>query len=126
VKKPGKIKAEGTGVFPQPTVEVHAVLYSPLTDVSEDHPFFRLIGRVSAEWAQFEHTLDLVIWILVGASDPLMACVTAQVMGAQPRCNAIIALIKQRGLSDRLRKECTSLIKDAHGPQTARNRIAVC
>lgn len=123
MKTPKETRLTVSAVLPRPTAAGQATAYSPLTGVSDTHPFFHLIGRVSAEWAQFEHVLDLVIWSLVGLDHAVVACVTAQVVGAQSRCNAIIALTMQRGLPSRLIKECRELSNKVHKPQTARNRI---
>jgi hypothetical protein len=98
--------------------------YRSLADVPEQHPYFNLIGRVAAEWAQFEHILDLTIWWLVDKhNNRLMACLTAQIQGAQSKCYAIIAILQERGLPNELVKSVRDILKETHSPQSARNRI---
>ena len=65
-----------------------------------NHPVYRLVGRVVTEWAQLEHTLDLIIWEMAGLTYTMGSCITGQLSGHYPRFNAIQTLAKARGLSD--------------------------
>lgn len=53
----------------------------------------------------------------------LLSCLTAQIVGAQSRCNAIIALLITHNLPEKLKKEFRVLINESHSPQNKRNRI---
>ena len=68
----------------------------------EDHPAFAAIGRVAAEWAHFEHVLDMIIWDLVCHPEyhPRLACLTAQLIGSAGRFRAIISLLNERATSN--------------------------
>ena len=110
----GRKAIEVTRVTPAPTA--HFTL-------PPDHPFYALVGRVAAEWSQLEHILDLTIWELMGGDKQISACVTAQIMGVGPRCNAIKTLGSARGLSDVLLKPFRTLRGDAYPIADKRARI---
>jgi len=89
--------------------------YSPLP---ADHPFYAMVGRVASEWSHLEHILDMTIWDLLswkttGLTGSLMASVTSQILGVNPRCKAIAALGAARGLQDSLLKPFRKLKADA-------------
>lgn len=66
--------------------------------------------------------MDEIICNLAGAEPAITTCITAQILGAQNRCYAIIALLIRRDLPEGLRKQFKTLINDTHGPQAERNR----
>ena len=106
------------------SVSAAATQHRPLVMLPEEHPFFSVIGRIAAEWAQFEHTLDMTIWLLVNKRDNrLMSCLTAQIQGAQSKCQVIEALLNVKELSPALREATKKLLHKLHVPQSARNRI---
>ena len=70
--------------------------FPSIAALPDDHPAYALIGRVAAAWANLEHKLDRIIWLLAGGSDQTIACITGQLMGAQPRVSAIVSLLKLR------------------------------
>ena len=99
----------------------------------KNHPIFHLIGHVAAEWAYLERCLDNAIaWITLADSDDL-ACLTAQMMGATPRYNAIIALLTHLKNDPKLRddrpqidkhiRKVNSLLQRTFEIQEKRNRI---
>ncbi len=89
------------------------------------HPIYSLIGRVASAWAHLEHTLDLIIWDLIGVEAERVACVTAQLMGATNRYRAIESLLAQRKKPkfDNAREQITKLKQRTYDPQEDRNRI---
>lgn len=107
-------------------VSVHMVVHRSLPD---DHEFYKLVGRVASEWAQLEHTLDLIIWQLAqwkttGLADAHVACITAQIMGVPGRCKAIDALGRLHGLDDAtILKAARKLMNDSYPASEARNRF---
>ena len=98
------------------TLSVHA-------PISANHPVLQRIGQVSSEWALFEHTLDQAIWSLLGTRKDLMACLTAQIVGATPRFNAIVALATRKKIDDKLVKQFRDLRDRSYDLQEQRNRI---
>jgi hypothetical protein len=88
-------------------------------------PFYELIGRATSAWARLEHTLDLIIWDLVGAPSETIACITAQIIGATNRHKTIEALLKQRKSPQlgKLVEKVDALKKRTYGPNEDRNRI---
>lgn len=97
-----------------------AILHNPLP---EGQPFYAKIGRVAAEWAHLEHTLDTIIWDLSGIDPVKGACITAQVTGARGRYNVLTALGKLKGLKGDTIKRINVLMNDTFGIQEQRNRI---
>ena len=94
---------------------------------SDNHPIYSLVGRVAAEWALYEHNLDKIIWSLAGLNSVQGACITAQMMGAMPRLNAIKAQLTLRAALDpAFAKHLTRVNKltgHTRDPQEDRNRI---
>jgi hypothetical protein len=69
----------------------------PVVEIAPDnHPIYSLVGRATSAWAHLEHTLDLIIWDLIGLDPKRIACVTAQIIGATNRYNAIESLLGQQ------------------------------
>jgi hypothetical protein len=95
-------------------------LHAPL---SRTHPIHQLIGQVASEWALFEHTLDRSIWSLLGVHNDLGACLTAQIIGATPRFNAIIALAKRKKVKNKIVEQIIDLQNRSYEIQEQRNRI---
>jgi hypothetical protein len=79
-----------------------------------DHPFYVLVGRVASEWAHLEHNLDLSIWAMLDASPDQAACITSQMMGVGPRCNAIQLLGALRSVPDECLKSFRQLKNDSY------------
>jgi hypothetical protein len=95
-------------------------LHAPLAPT---HPVHQLIGQVASEWALFEHTLDRTIWSLLGVPNDLGACLTAQIIGATPRFNAIIALATRKKIKNDIVKQVLDLRNRSYDIQEQRNRI---
>jgi len=111
-----------------PTYGYYATVVPPGTYeqiAPPDHPIYALVGRVASTWAHLEHTLDLIIWDLVGIEAERVACVTAQIIGATPRYRTIVSLLKQRKSAafDKLAKKTEELMQKTYGPTEKRNRI---
>src|SRR5260370_17366071 len=66
-----------------------------------DHPIYAKVGKVASDWAHVEHTLDMIIWELSGIEFQKGAAITAQLMGAFSRFNAILPLLAQPALANR-------------------------
>ena len=90
-----------------------------------DHQIYALIGRVVSAWAHLEHTLDLIIWDLMGIEPAKGACVTAQMIGATNRYRTIISLLRQRSHRDfnALIASVDKLMKKSYDLAEDRNRI---
>jgi hypothetical protein len=88
-----------------------------------DHPIYATVGLITAESAQLEHILDLIIWELAGVTQPIGSCITGQMMGHAPRFNVIQALGRLRGLDAQLLKSIQSLSNQLFEVAGERNRI---
>ncbi len=99
-----------------PKVEIHGPL--PV-----DHKFYALVGRVASEWSHLEHILDATIWDLLPVNQMFAACVTSQIMGVRPRCNAIQTLGEANGLKKSDLKPFRRLANDSHSAGDWRNRF---
>jgi hypothetical protein len=94
-------------------------VHVPLPD---KHPFYRLVGQVTSEWAHLEHALDLIIWRMAGVEEAKGACLTGQIMGASPRFLAIIALATLKQVNEKVIEEVRDLMRRTFDVQEARNR----
>lgn len=112
------LKAE-TGYYKIVSMDAVLVAQKPLP---EDHPFYQLIGRVVAEWAQLEHILDLIIWDLTKGETVANSCITNQIMSAFPRFKAILALAEHRGHSETALAKIRSLRGKMQEISDERNR----
>jgi hypothetical protein len=93
----------------------------------DDHTIFHLVGRVAAEWARLEYSLDRVIWSLSYTICPRPACLTAQFMGTTPRYRALIAQLRLRSCSEpefaKYIPRIEKMMTQTYEPQDQRNRI---
>lgn len=103
----------------QTKMDAILVKQRPLPD---DHPFYALIGRVTAEWARLEHTLDQIIWDLSEGSVEALSCTTVQIMSHYPRFKAIKSLARYRGHSDALISDVNKTAGDIQNLSDKRNR----
>lgn len=67
--------------------------------------------------------MDLFIWQLSGIDNPFGACITAQIMGATPRFNTLIALATKKKISESLIEEIRDLMRKTYDVQEDRNRL---
>jgi hypothetical protein len=91
-------------------------------------PIYRLVGLVAATWAHFERGLDSIIGHLLPEESSLYpSCITAQLIGATPRFNAIIALLTMRSQYDPefapLIKKTKAILNKSYEIAEERNRI---
>jgi hypothetical protein len=106
-----------------PLIDVHKSpigIYVPLPD---DDPLYAAVGRVSSAWSIFEHHLDRTIAALSEVPNRRCACITAQMLGAVPRLNAIIALSKSRSASKALLRKIETHLNVTYSLADRRNRI---
>ncbi len=85
------LQVKGSGI-----VGISAVIIKQ-KPLPENHPFYALIGRVVAEWAQLEHGLDLIIWDLAKTDPVVNSCITGQIGNYFARFETIAALTQLRG-----------------------------
>jgi hypothetical protein len=89
----------------------------------DNHPIYTLVGRAASAWAHLEHTLDLIIWDLIGLDPKRIACVTAQIIGATNRYRAIESLLSHRAdrkLDKALEARQKAETKDVRSPGRAK------
>jgi len=94
-----------------------------LSSLPPEHPFYCIIGRVAAEGARLEHTLDLIIWELAGVDHKLGSCITGQLAGAYGRFNAIQALAAAKGWDKETLKRIETLANETNNVLKARHRF---
>jgi hypothetical protein len=97
----------------------------PVEIAPNDHPIYSLVGRAASAWAHLEHTLDLIIWDLVGREPERIACITAQLIGATNRYKAIESLLlhKKNPKLVKALEHIRKLKQKTYDPQEDRNRI---
>ena len=104
-------------------------VYSNLPD---DHKVYAALGRAISEWANLEHVLDMVIADLSRLDYPTSACISAQILGATYRIDAITALVIRNPNLNPSRtynkdhpviKTIASFRGSVEGPQAERNRL---
>jgi hypothetical protein len=100
-----------------------AALQHPPEPLPESHPFYALVGRVAAEWAEIEHILDLIIWDLSGVDRKLGSCITGQLLGQYGRFNAVHALAAAKGFEQGTLNRIEHLRNTAGNLATRRNRF---
>lgn len=109
-----------------------AGIYTPIVEqppvisiAPPEHPIYALIGRAASAWAHFEHVLDLIIWDLTGSVPEMIACITAQVIGAGNRFKVIESLLMHRNNPklDQVGASLEGLKKRSFVPVEDRNRI---
>jgi hypothetical protein len=88
-----------------------------------DHPFYAEIGKVAAEWAQFEHILDLIVWDLAKIPQAEGSCITGAFQSYISRFDAINALADLQGIDKKILNQIDTLLRHARGAAKARNRI---
>jgi hypothetical protein len=88
-----------------------------------EHPLYATIGLITAEWAQLEHILDLIIWDLAEIPQAIGSCITGQMMGHSPRCKAIQTLGLLKGLDTQLLDGIQRLSNQLFEVAGERNRI---
>lgn len=94
------------------------------TTPPSDHPIYAQVGLVAGRWSYVENVLDNIIWNLIGRDHTLTACLTGQFSGTFPRHNAIIAILKARGvLTTELQKRIHSERGSCNNTSAKRNRI---
>jgi hypothetical protein len=84
---------------------------------------YAAIAMVAANWAMLERLVDTTIWRLAEVQDEPGACITAQIPNIARRLDAMMALVKLRGASDRLVAKINKFIKQTHSLATKRNRV---
>jgi len=83
---------------------------------------YAAIGRVAAEWASFEVTVDTASLNMADMDAKTAACFTAQIQGSARKLDAYIALARLRGATKTI-EELNKFAKDTQGLQEQRNRI---
>ena len=96
---------------------------SPVGVLKEGDPHYTAVGRVASTWAFLEMLIDTKIRDLIDADDKAVACVTAQVIGPAPRLNALISLMRLRGVPASVVEEAESFSGRMQGLGTKRNRV---
>ncbi len=65
------------------------------------HILYALVGQIAMEWTSLEEMLNSCIGVLANHTHaPITACITAQMIGHNPRCLTIKALAQWRGLTE--------------------------
>jgi hypothetical protein len=84
---------------------------------------YAAVGKVTSNWAEFEHRIQWAIWNIAGLDNLTGACITAQIGSSGRLIDALIALLRLKGATG---SSITSLNKFAEKvgeKQRQRNRI---
>jgi hypothetical protein len=82
------------------------------------------IGLVTVNWSYFETTVDLWICVFADTSRDIGVCLTSQIAGSGRKIDALVSLIRFRGVSDPSPKAFEAFSKKAAGLAEQRNRVA--
>lgn len=88
-----------------------------------DNKFLRLIGEITIEWSKVERSIDEMIWDCLGVERKHGACVTAQYIGAGPRCRALSSLCGELGLTKEVCDDINLFKVSAQTVGEKRNRL---
>jgi hypothetical protein len=83
---------------------------------------YAAIGRVAAQWARFEVTMDLWLTAFAGVPPEVGICFTGQMLGPRARVDAFIALVRHLGAPDRFNQPLEDLARAIQGLGEQRNR----
>jgi hypothetical protein len=89
-------------------------------NIPDDH--YAALGKVADAWADLEFQIDQLIWHLLGASQALGACVTAQIISIHPRLSALRSLVDLWEISPPIVARLNTFIGEAEAMSTKRNR----
>jgi hypothetical protein len=98
-----------------------AIPNSMLQPMPEQHPMYRLIGRIVTEAAFHEHILDVIIWRLKGLT-PAEGIRCTNNLSVDARYDTIIAQTNERGMTD-LSKNFEDARSRSKAPTARRNRL---
>jgi hypothetical protein len=59
----------------------------------EENRYYSIIGRLAAEWAAFEHSIQFEIWDIIKLDYQIGACITAQIGQSGRLMDCLIALL---------------------------------
>ncbi len=107
---------KNTTVFFPPTVRVHG-------KPPENHPLYTLVGRFVIEFAHLEHSIDVIIWDVIGGGQADAALKTRDLVGATKRIDILIDLACKRGTDAAVISDLSALKLAISPLQTKRNRI---
>jgi len=85
---------------------------------------YAAIGIVTANWSYFEAVLDTWIHHFADTSPDVGVCLTSQISGSARKIDALIALIRLRGISDPSPDEFDAFSKKTISIAENRNRVA--
>ncbi|MFY9656899.1 MAG: hypothetical protein WAK01_09975 [Methylocystis sp.] len=85
--------------------------------------YAELIAHVVTTWSNLEFGVNQTIWALADAPQAYGACITSQLTSLHSRLNALVALMRVRGCSDKLISRVNKFAEDVRGAQEKRNRI---
>jgi hypothetical protein len=116
----------GVTITPAP-VESTATVFAPTVRVHgkppEDHPLYGLVGRFVVEFAHLEHSIDVIIWDVIGGGQADAALKTRDLVGATKRIDMLIKLASKRGTDAAVIADLRALNATVLPLQRARNRI---
>jgi len=93
-----------------------------MTNSNTENDHYAAVGKIAANWALLEASVDLTLWEMTSYKDEASACITAQLMGLGPRLNALSALLHYFDCSTKLRETLESFSKKTVGANEQRNR----
>ena len=95
--------------------------YRPEGEYAQRH--YAAIGKVAAEWAEFEFILDTRTLRLAGFPAEKGTCLTAQIAGPARKLDAYISLARLCGASETTIKKISKFQQQTYDLAEKRNRI---
>jgi hypothetical protein len=84
---------------------------------------YAAVGKVASNWAGFEHRIQWAIWSLAKIDNLTGACITTQIGNSARLVEAVIALLRLRGVTDQSLVPLNKFAEKVGDKQRQRNRI---
>jgi hypothetical protein len=92
------------------------------SSISDEH--YSAIGKIVANWAALEATINFAIWRIGEIPETIGACITSQIFTFDAKMKALISILEVRGNLDKTITKINKFHDDIRAISTFRNRIA--
>jgi hypothetical protein len=84
---------------------------------------YAAVGKVASNWAEFEHRIQWAIWNIAQLDNLTGACITTQIGNSGRMIDAVIALLRLGGATEKSRVLLNKFAEKVGKKQRQRNRI---